>query len=52
MCREYETRLAELQEQFGQEQANKEHLQLKLNKLQEQRDQQLSVAEVSECDQQ
>jgi len=46
ICREYEARIAELQEMFGQEQANKEQLQLELNRLQEQRDKQLTAAEV------
>lgn len=44
--REYEARLADLQEQFGQEQSNKEQLKQMLNRLQEERDEQLSVAKL------
>ena len=44
--REYEAQLAEMKDQFGQEQANKAKLQDEFDRLKEQRDQQLIEAEV------
>ena len=41
--REYEARIAELKEQFGQEQADKANLQLELERLQREWDDQLQV---------
>ena len=41
--REYEARIAELKEQFGQEQADKAKLQLELDKLQKEWDEQLQT---------
>jgi predicted nuclease with TOPRIM domain len=41
--REYEARIAELKEQFGQEQADKTKLQLELDKLQKEWDEQLQT---------
>ena len=43
ICREYETRIAELKEQFGQEQADKAKLQLELDRLQKEWDEQLQT---------
>ena len=43
VCREYEARIAELKEQFGQEQADKAKLQLELDKLQKEWDEQLQT---------
>ena len=43
MYREYEARIAELKEQFGQEQADKAKLQLELDKLQKEWDEQLQT---------
>ena len=47
ISREYETRIAELQEQFGREQADKSKLQQELDQLQKDWDTQLTEAHVS-----
>ena len=45
MCREYEARIAELKEQFGQEQADKAKLQQELDRLQKEWEEQLRTFE-------
>ena len=47
LCSEYEGRIAELQEQFGREHADKTRLQQELDQLQGDWDDQLNEAQVS-----